>query len=168
VYYSQPAVTRVVRTEVVAPEPPVVITKVAKVERTIVIKPSLPEIEVGSEVKASANFLGAEEGFVLIQLGGATLQADIVEWTASSVTFKAPSLGLKSGASARLELVRPDGQIVRSFDVRLTPPPALLVRTNIDGDASNPAIAVEGRRTADAGGLVLESSVSPEVALTAN
>ena len=108
-YYSQPSITRVVRTLHVSHQP-VVVTKpvifstvsLGTKKAEIVVKPSQPELIVGSTVTASANFLGSEKGFVFVQLGSATLQCEIITWTASSVTFKTPNLGLRDACESHI------------------------------------------------------------------
>jgi len=167
-YYSQPTTTRIVRTVHVSHLPtivtqPVSVSTVALVTKKakIVIKPDLSELIVGSTVTASANFLGSEQGFVFMQLGSATLQCDIIDWTASSVTFKMPNLGLRMPTNATLELVRPDGRIVRDFKVALTPKAGLVQHSGSDTLAIPASNGSAKPRVAIASGLLLEAPAAP-------
>ncbi len=89
--------------------------------------PKTSELTVGSVVTAPTNFLGNEEGFVLLKMGPAVHECCILGWKANKVTFVVPDMGLNRKVSATLQLVRPDGTVVRSYGVTLVRKPDLIV-----------------------------------------
>ena len=142
-YSSKPTVTHVVKKTVVTEQ-------AAAIVEAVVVAPALPELTVGKAVTASAKFLGKEPGHVFIQLGSATLECEVLAWGGDSVTFQMPGLGLAKATPAEVELVRPNGDLVRSFRVALVPPAALVevasiatVATNEVSVAAPPAPVVE-------------------------
>lgn len=163
VYYAPP--TRVIHTV------PRVTHHVAYPSISIAHKPiiaplapapsSSTEVEVGSTLTATAGFLGVDPGFVLLQVGSAKLQCEVIDWTASTVTFRMPSLGLTRRASAKLELVRPNGTIARNFRVRLKPKADLIVHAGElapSGSLASGLSVTPG--TADTAGLQLTGSAA--------
>ncbi|MEM6331227.1 MAG: hypothetical protein AAF790_13390 [Planctomycetota bacterium] len=90
-------------------------------------RPKTSELTVGSMVTAPTNFLGKEEGFVLLKMGPAVHECCILSWQANKVTFLVPDMGLKAKVAATLQLVRPDGTVVRSYGVTLVRKPDLIV-----------------------------------------
>lgn len=114
---------------------------------------SRTEIEVGSTLTANAGFLGADQGFVFLQVGSAKMQCEVVGWDATSVTFRTPNLGLVRRSSAKLEVVRPNGTIARNFRVTLKPRADLVVH--------------EGSALSSAGSLATVAPAAPGIADTA-
>ncbi|MEM6798176.1 MAG: hypothetical protein AAF589_01555 [Planctomycetota bacterium] len=88
---------------------------------------SSSELTVGSVVTAPTNFLGKEEGFVLLKMGPAIHECCIYDWQANKVTFQVPDMGLRTKIGAELQLVRPDGTVVRSYKVTLVRKPDLII-----------------------------------------
>lgn len=114
---------------------------------------SSADLEVGSTVTAPTNYLGTEAGFVLLKMGPAVHECSVVEWTPRGVTFEVPDMGLSSNTTAELQLVRPDGSIVRNYRVNLVRKPDLIVH---DKDAPGPSAgAITTANTAETSGLVM-------------
>ncbi len=167
VYHSQStgSIVRAVRVQTRAVE---IATKAAPVQASLVkaevSKSDLPEIEVGTLITASANFLGSDSGYVLLHIGEATLKCEITDWQSSLVSFRAPEIGLHKPTFAELELVRPDGRIVRTFDVMVAPRPALVVSSEVMPRPSVPdSGGAESARSADAADIRLNTSEAVRV-----
>lgn len=129
-YSSKPAVTHIVQQTVVTEQ-------AAAIVEAVVVQPALPELTVGKTITAAAKFLGKEAGHVFVQLGSATIECEVLAWSSDSVTFQMPSLGLAKATPADVELVRPNGDLVRSFRVALVPPAALVEVASIATVATN-------------------------------
>lgn len=149
-YVAQPsAVNRVVRSYVVAQSASTATQATAVVASTSAsVAPSAAaiappqeanELTVGATIVASANFLGSEQGHVLLHFGSATIACEVAAWSESSATFKLPALGLQQPTAAMIDLVRPDGRLVRSFRVQLTTPPALAEIAEVTALAVTPS-----------------------------
>jgi hypothetical protein len=120
-YYRAP-VTHVVKKTVVTTTPAIV---------EAVVVPARPKLTVGKTITASAKFLGNEPGHVFVQLGNASLECTVVAWSSDSVTFVLPRLGLHGATPAKVELLRPTGDLAKSFGVSLVPPAALVEAAEI-------------------------------------
>lgn len=81
-----------------------------------------PEVAIGSTVTAPAKFLGREAGYVFLNLNGAKHECEIVSWNPTLVTFQMPTLDLDRKLGASIEITRPDGKVVRSYDIALVQP----------------------------------------------
>jgi hypothetical protein len=113
------------------------------------------DVAVGSTVTARLNFLGSDQGFVLLKLGQAVFQCRVTGWSASEVTFEVPDMGLAQAVAAELQVVRPTGIIVKSYAIQLVRKAELVVH---EVPAPSPS---EGTMTAQAtavtNGLVLSA-----------
>ncbi|MCA9239887.1 MAG: hypothetical protein KDA37_06800 [Planctomycetales bacterium] len=114
---------------------------------------SSADLQVGSTVTAPSNYLGTETGFVLLKMGPAVHECSVLDWTPRGVTFEVPDMGLSSDTTAELQLVRPDGSIVRNYRVNLVRKPDLIVH---DKEAPGPSAgAITTANTAETNGLVM-------------
>ena len=102
-----------------------------------------PEIMAGSTVSARALFLGTEKGFVFLRMGSVTHRCRIQSWTAESTTFVIPSLEIEDEASARLELVRPNGDVVKKIEIRLFSESGVLEVVSPATNSTNPILQSE-------------------------
>lgn len=116
------------------------------------------ELTVGSVVTAPTNFLGTETGFVLVKVGPATHECTIINWGPRGATFEVPEMGLSARVSAELQLVRPDGDIVRTYRVTLVRKPDLIVHEESPATPSFDGPSAGGLKkgqSVSTGGLVL-------------
>jgi hypothetical protein len=115
------------------------------------------EFHTSYDKMLARDFLPADSGYVLLHLGDATINCEILQWSSSNVTFRTPELGLRNLVDGELEVVRPDGRIIRSFEVTLAPRPALVIKTEIPNVPAVPSDDGDmPEKTAEAGGLTLE------------
>jgi hypothetical protein len=130
-------------------------------------EPDLPLVIPGSTITLFANFLGKEPGFVVVELNGTTIQADILRWEPNQVQVKLPAIGVVGVAEGRISVLLPTGQIGHSLRVNLRN--IIGVRTDHDGlpDAkpaasgtAAPASRVESPRTE----LMIPSSLQLRIA----
>ena len=167
-YVSYPTShAKIVRTVVV--EKPVVATVSLSRISTVVAKPTPTppptheSVEPGQTLRAATSFLGREQGHVILQMGDASLRCAIVDWNDHAVTFTLPNFGLQHDALARVDLVRPDGRLVRSYNLSIQSPAdkleKVLTVASIHPAPSAPAVAQTA--TATTGGLDLASQQAP-------
>lgn len=102
----------------VRPTPPSPPTKLGK-----------SQVAAGSTITAPTKFLGSETGYVFLNIGGARQECAITNWKHNLVTFTLPTMDLRNGVPAKVEIMRPDGKMVRSYDVTLMQP-SLYVHDN--------------------------------------
>jgi hypothetical protein len=104
---------------------------------------SRPELPSGSRVTLFANFLGNQTGYVMFNLNGTSTQCEVVEWKDNSVTAVLPKLGLIGPKNAQIQLVKPDGRIVKTFRILFVPQPDVLVHSDTVPQPLPPAPASE-------------------------
>ncbi|MCC9608240.1 hypothetical protein LOC68_00975 [Blastopirellula sp. JC732] len=173
VYYSHtspPPVVRTVQASVATVAKSTTVTAVRAVKTEVAAPPQievkLPEVEVGSTVRAAVSFLGTEKGHVLLHIGPVTHTCEILEWSTNSVAFNIPKLGLRSATPIELEVVRPDGRIVRALPMSLTPEAGIVIYKNPD-----PGFAVPSRgeaeiaETSTVDGTILKTSTEKTVTI---
>lgn len=121
VYYQQtPAVIHPSPVRVVYPAlQPIGYIVEKPVVPTIQVVDKRPEVPTGSTITTRALFLGNEKGFVFLKHGHVAHRCVIHNWTPESVTFTVPQLDIQDEVAARVELVRPDGNVVKKIDIRL-------------------------------------------------
>jgi len=113
------------------------------------------KVPVGSEVTANMNFLGTEQGFVVLRVGNATFECRVTSWDRTSVTFEVPDMGLIKSTDAEFQVLRSTGSIIKAFGVTLTKKPELIVH---DGSSVSPSAGqVADESIADTHGLVMSS-----------
>jgi len=86
-----------------------------------------PDIASGSRVTLFANFLRQEAGVVILEIGGTSLQCELIEWQPDSVTVDLPRLGLAEPKNAEITIVLPDGRIAKTFKVRYVRQPDIVL-----------------------------------------
>lgn len=122
VVYTNP-ITRVAETQRQAmPVATVAIAKrvpVAAQEINIVEVDERPLVQAGSTLQSNALFLGNEMGYVFLKFGGVSHRCRIEDWSAERVTFALPSFDIAGEVDAEIEMVRPDGKSVKTFQVKL-------------------------------------------------
>ena len=127
------------------------------VQQTQAYDVSRPELPSGARVTLFANFLGNETGYAMFNLGGTSTQCEVVEWKNQSVTLVLPKLGLLGPKNAEIQLVKPDGRIVKTFRILFVPQPDILVHSDTVPQPLPPAPAAEPTTYASpvAGGVAL-------------
>ena len=120
---------------------------------------SRPEVPSGARLTLFANFLGNESGYVMFNLAGTSTQCEVIDWKDNSVTAVLPKLGLLGPKNAEIQLVKPDGRIVKTFRVLFIPQPDVLVHGDTVPQPLPPAPAAESVQYASPvhGGVALYS-----------
>jgi hypothetical protein len=124
------------------------------------------DVPVGSTITAKVNFLGKEQGFVLMKMGNAILDCQITDWSANNVSFEIPDMGLSESILAELQIIRPSGDVVKSYSIRLVSKPELVVDVNLT--PSPAAGSVAARPLANTHGLIVTSPNAPEATLASD
>jgi hypothetical protein len=81
----------------------------------------LPKVTVGSTLLVDGQTFGDKPGTARLQVGGAALKIEVVEWAGSAVKIRLPQLDLVSVMNADIEVVRADGSLAIKTTVELTP-----------------------------------------------
>jgi hypothetical protein len=104
---------------------------------------SRPEVPSGARLTLFANFLGSQTGYVMFNLNGTSTQCEVIDWKDNSVTAVLPKLGLLGPKNAEIQLVKPDGRIVKAFRVLFVSQPDVLVHSDTVPQPLPPAPAAE-------------------------
>jgi hypothetical protein len=86
-----------------------------------------PEVPSGARLTLFANFLGKEQGVVLLGIHGTSHECEVVDWKPQSVTIELPRLGLNEPKNATIAIVLPDGRIAKTFRVLFVAQPDVVV-----------------------------------------
>jgi hypothetical protein len=118
------------------------------------------EVASGSQITLFASFLGNQPGHALLNLGGTSTECNITEWTNNSVSLELPRLGLSSSKEAEVELLLPDGRIIKTFRLSLVSPPDVVTNGMTTQFQTPPAPVSRPTTyvTSVQGGLVLQAS----------
>ncbi len=121
-YYYRPAVKKVavVHTQKVQ-------TQHVVVTEPKVVEPELPTIPAGSTITLPANFLGNEQGNVFLSFSNIKLPVKVLKWDNNSVMMTLPSMAIKQPLRLSLDVVKPNGDLAHTQQIRMTAPPALIV-----------------------------------------
>ena len=94
---------------------------------------SRPEVVSGARMTVFAGFLEHNRGAVLFDIGGTTTECRICDWRPNSVTFYLPRLGTAGGRDATIRVVKPNGRVAKSMEVRLVPQPEIVIHSETVG-----------------------------------
>ena len=98
-----------------------------EVQRTAEYNVSRAEVPTGARVTLYANFLGREKGYAMLNLNGTSTHCEVIDWRDNSTTVVLPKLGLNGPKNVEIQLVKPDGRIVKTFRILLIAQPDILV-----------------------------------------
>lgn len=98
-----------------------------QVQRTPEYSMRRAEVASGARVTLFANFLEQRAGKVVIQVATGSLECKLLDWRNNSVTAELPPMGLRGPQPAWIHIIKPNGQIAKSYPVLYVPQPDIVV-----------------------------------------